>query len=72
VGAQAALLPPPPAAGTVARYLADFRVPCGLVLAWRRDDAPDHVLAFVDGVRGLLAGRGAGRRGRPAPAGRAA
>jgi DNA-binding transcriptional LysR family regulator len=52
---------PPP--GTVARHLADFRVPCALCLAWRRDDAPAHVLEFVDAVRATR-----GRRARPAGA----
>jgi DNA-binding transcriptional LysR family regulator len=64
---------PPP--GTVARHLADFRVPCALVLTWRRDDAPAHVLEFVETVRAVRERR-ARRRLAPSPgappAGRAA
>jgi DNA-binding transcriptional LysR family regulator len=59
---------PPP--GTVARHLADFRVPLGLTLAWRRDDAPDHVLEFVAAVRDLRRLRAARGLGGP-PAGAA-
>ncbi len=53
---------PPP--GTVARHLADFRVPCTLALAWRGEQAPRHVLEFVETVRALRERR---RAAPPAP-----
>jgi DNA-binding transcriptional LysR family regulator len=59
---------PPP--GTVARHLADFRVPCALTVAWRGDDAPPHVLEFVELVRAARARRA--RRPGAAPAHQAA